>query len=121
MLGNKNPYPECENHMLLEEPGRKHDNNQPSSILDGNNLTAGWYRVYGQAGQRLLDITDIPKKFFERNTVRLILVPSYANNFIMLLQMLLTKLAKCNNITKFYICKLLNFQKPANSFTSWIV
>ena len=107
MLGHPKPYPECENHIRLQEPGRKHDNNQPSSIPDGNNLTAGWYRVYGQAGQRLLDITDIPKNFLERNKVRLILVPSYANNFIMLLQMLLTKLAKCDNFNK-----VLHLQTP---------
>lgn len=79
MLGNANSYPECENHMLLQEPGRKHEYNQPSSIPDGSNLTAGWYRVFRQAGQRLLDITDIPKHFFERNTVRPILVSTYAN------------------------------------------
>ena len=82
MLGSANSYPECENHMRLQEPGRKYKNNQPSSVLDGNNLTTGWYRVFGQAGQRLLDITDIPRNFFERNVVRLILVSTYANNFI---------------------------------------
>ena len=118
VMGNTNPYPECENHMRLLEPGRKHENNQPSSIPDGNNLTAGWYRVDLQAGQRLLDITDIPKNFFERNTVRFTLVHFYANNIIILLQMLLTKLAKCDNLTKFYICRPLSFQKPTNSCIS---
>ena len=78
-MGDAHFYPECENHMRLQEPGRRHVNNQPSILQDGN-LTAGWYRIYGQAGQRLLDITDIPKNTFQRIAVRLILVSTYAKN-----------------------------------------
>ena len=72
MLGNTHLYPECEthNHMRLQEPGRKFENNQHSGLNDGI-LQAGWYRIDGQAGQRLLDITDIPQNTFKRNIVRL--------------------------------------------------
>ena len=84
VMGNAHLYPECEteNHRLLKEPGRKHEYDQPSRLQDWN-LTTDWYRVYEQAGKRLLDITDIPKHFFERNTVRLVFWQSWRNLIIL--------------------------------------
>ena len=55
--------------MRLQEPGRRNVNNQRSSINDGQ-LNAGWYRVFGQAGNRLLDISDLPEMFIKRELVR---------------------------------------------------
>lgn len=68
--------------MRLQDAGRKYNFNQPSALKDGT-LKAGWYRVFGQAGERLLDITDIPKNISERNRVRLFLVSNYVKNLIM--------------------------------------
>ena len=70
MLGNAHLYPECEDHMRLQEPWRKHANNQASG-KDDKDLKAGWYRVSGQAGKRLLDINDIPKSILNASTVSL--------------------------------------------------
>ena len=81
VLGNIHLYPECEsnNHMRLQDAGRKHNFNQPRVLKDGS-LKAGWYRIFGQAGTRLLDITDIPKNISKRDRVRLFLVSTYVNN-----------------------------------------
>ena len=83
MLGNAHLYPECNKHMLLQEPWRQHDFNQISPKKD-EELTPGWYRIYGQAGERLLDINDIPKHVFNRTLVSLVLVSVYVDNLVML-------------------------------------
>lgn len=84
VLGNTRLYPECEsnNHMRLQNPGRRHNFNQFSVLKDAT-LKAGWYRIFGQAGTRLLDITDIPTNFSKRDIVRLFLVSTYVNNLVM--------------------------------------
>ena len=84
VLGNTHLYPECEsnNHMRLQNPGRRHNFNQ-ISVLKDTALKAGWYRIFGQAGARLLDITDIPKNFSKRDIVRLFLFSTYVNNLVM--------------------------------------
>ena len=84
MLGNTHLYPECKsnNHMRLQDAGRKYNFNQPTVLKDGT-LKAGWYRIFGQAGARLLDITDIPKNISKIDRVSLFLVPTYVNNLIM--------------------------------------
>ena len=81
VLGKTHLYPECEsnNHMRLQDAGRKYNFNQPQVLKDGT-LKAGWYRIFGLAGTRLLDITDIPKNISKRNHVRLFLVSTYVNN-----------------------------------------
>ena len=84
VLGNAQLYPECENHMRLQEHWRKYVNNQPETKIRIENLTVGWYRIDGQAGKRLLDITDIPNNAFKRNLVRLILLSAYENQLVML-------------------------------------
>lgn len=91
VLGNAHLYPECDlnNHERLQEPGRRDENNQPSQVPDGN-LTAGWYRIDSQAGERLLDITDIPKNTLDRNLVRLLLVSIHLKKLVMLLNNLIT-------------------------------
>lgn len=74
VLGDPSLYPECKNHRQLQQPWRKHVFNQPGPEDDHDgNLEAGWYRIDGQAGRRLLDITDIPRNIFNRTLVRLIL------------------------------------------------
>ena len=84
VLVNAHLYPECQNHMRLQEHWRKHVNNQPETTIRIENFTAGWYRIDGQAGKRLLDITDIPNSVFKKNLVRLILLSTYVNNLLML-------------------------------------
>ena len=86
VLGNANLYPECEvnNHKRLQEPGRRDENSQPSTVQDGN-LTAGWYRIDSEAGKRLLEITDIPKNTTKRNLVRLLLLSIYLKKLVWLL------------------------------------
>ena len=130
-MGDSNFYPECDykNHIRLQEPGRRHVNNQPSTLQDGN-LTTGWYRIAGQAGQRLLDVTDIPKNAFQRIAVRLILLSTYAKNFIMILRnfpystaqkmkfSIKDSFCKCNQICRqeivngklHFLCSALNFE-----------
>lgn len=86
LLGNAHLYPECQlnNHGRLQEPGRRDENNQPSQVEDGN-LTAGWYRIDSQAGERLLDITDIPNNTLNIKFVRLLLVSIDLKKLVMLL------------------------------------
>ena len=94
VLGNRSLYPECKshNHKQLQQPWRKHAFNEPGPAdYHDENLKAGWYRIDGQAGQRLLDITDIPKNVFNRTLVRLILKTTYVNN-LEKLQLIFTKL-----------------------------
>ena len=79
VLGNVQLYPECENYMRLQEHWRKHVNNQPETTIRIENFTVGWYRIYGQADKRLLDITDIQHNVFKRNLVRLISLSAYKN------------------------------------------
>lgn len=67
-------------HNLLQEPTRKHETNQIDFKLNDVNVAAGWYRIFGQAGNRLLDISDLPKNVSKRNVVRLILISTYVNN-----------------------------------------
>ena len=88
VLGNARLYPECENHMRLQEHWRKYVNNQPETKIRIENFTVGWHRIGGQAGKRLLDITDIPHTVFKRNLVRLILLSAYENQLVMLLHSL---------------------------------
>ena len=100
VLGNAHLYPECENHMRLKEPWRQHVNNQPSGE-DDRNLTAGWYRVFGQAGKRLLDINDIPKNILNATIVSLTFLSIQVSNFAVLLHNVkktLTELTKANNV-----------------------
>lgn len=68
--------------MRLQDAGRKYNFNQPSALKDGK-LKAGWYRVFGQAGERLLDITDIPKNISKIDRVRIFLVSTLVSNLIM--------------------------------------
>lgn len=85
VLGNAHLYPECNTHMhmRLDEAWRQHEFNQFNQQKDGN-LTTGWYRIFGQAGQRLLDINDIPKNVFNRTLVSPVLVSTYTKNLAML-------------------------------------
>lgn len=73
VLGSTYIYPECQstNHLRLQEPFRRNFSNQPSDINDGQ-LNAGWYRISEQAGNRLLDISDLPKTFIKTEIVRMI-------------------------------------------------
>ena len=86
MLGSAHLYPECEvnNHKRLQESGRRDENIRPSTVQDGN-LTAGWYRVDSEAGERLLDITDIPKNALTRKLVRLLSLSIYLKKLVRLL------------------------------------
>lgn len=73
VLGNTNLYPECNNHSRLQEPWRRHEYNQITP-KDDKDLSVGWYRIFGQAGERLLDINDIPTNIFNKSFVSLVLI-----------------------------------------------
>ena len=86
VLGIANLYPECKEHMhkRLQESSRKHEHNRVDSNLNDVNLAAGWYRIFGEAGNRLLDINDLPKNVSINYVVRLILFSIYVNNLVTL-------------------------------------
>ena len=102
VLGSTNFYPECQstNHLRLEEPGRKDFSNQPSNINDGQ-LNAGWYRINGQAGNRLLDISDLPKTIIKRDIVR-VTTFVYSQQLNACLNLSIETLGQCGEYVKNY-------------------
>ena len=73
-LENADLYPECKNHSRLENSSREFDFNMIESENDGN-LPLRWYRIFSQAGKRLMDINDVKRDgFLNRSLVSLILM-----------------------------------------------
>lgn len=84
-MGSENSYPECKNHSTLENPWRKFEFNMIVSDNDGN-LPLSWYRIFSQAGERLMDINDIQRDgFLNRTLVSLILMSSYMSKLALIL------------------------------------
>ena len=85
VLGNANLYPECKNHSRLENSWRRFDFNMIESKNDGN-LSLSWYRIFSEAGKRLMDINDIKRDgFLNRSLVSLILMSNYMGKLALLL------------------------------------
>lgn len=115
-------------HKRLQEPSRKHENNEVGIKLNDASLAAGWYRIFGQAGNRLLDINDLPKNVSKEYVVRLILFSIYVNDLVTLRQIffpyselqpmmkILIRLKKLIYLTKFINEKIFNDKNNILSF-----